>query len=98
MGVAAMVAEYAPDPIEEIEPLAEVKPVEEVEPVKVAEPVIDTVPAVKETVVHSEEAPLPASDSEPVDEPDNKDVLEEEGTAHSEDWLNSHLSLLNKLN
>lgn len=85
MGVAAMVAESAPEPVAEAEPIAEVAPTVEAEPVE------------EDVVFRSEGPSIPASNPEPVDEPEKED-LEEEGKANSEDWLNSHLDLLNKLN
>lgn len=83
MGVAAMVAESAPEPVVEIEPLIEVEPAIEADPILKVDPVAG-------------KPPVQACDPEPVDEPVKLDL--KEGKANSDDWLSSHLNLLNKLN
>jgi hypothetical protein len=70
MGVAARVAESAP------------------------EPTVEPDPVIEDTISPAEESPV--SDPEPIEDEAEKPVLEE-SKAESEDWLSSHLDLLNKL-
>jgi hypothetical protein len=84
INVAALVAESAPEPIEDAEP--------EVKPEAVPEPPQDEIISASTEIKVEEET---SAEPEPVIDPETPTLRE--GKAVKGDWLNSHLDLLNKI-